>query len=107
MTKRSLFKSGARDLNEGEILALLNARNVRFVMLRPGDGADLLVMISPMELWEVKNPDQPESKRLLTQEERITMAYCLETGIPYHVIETVDDALYRLNLYFSRHESAV
>ena len=101
MTKRSLFKSGHRDANEGEILALLNARNVRFVMLRPGDGADLLVMICPLELWEIKNPDQPESKRRLTQEERITMEYCLETGIPYEVIETVEDALYRLNLYFA------
>jgi hypothetical protein len=102
MTKRSLFRAGHRDDNEQPILDLLNARNIRFVLLRPGDGADLLVMISPMELWEVKNPDQVESKRLLTQEERITFAYCLDKKIPYFVIETVEDAAYRLNLYFER-----
>jgi hypothetical protein len=50
----------------------------------------------------VKNPAQPDSKRILTQEERITFAYCLDTKIPYYVIETVEDAAYRLNLYFER-----
>lgn len=100
--KHSLYNKGKRDANEPEIIALLNARNVRYLMLRPGDGADLLVCVHPAEFWEVKSPAQPESKRRLTDDERELLAYCAATHIPYVVIETVDDAARRLNQYFGR-----
>lgn len=100
--KRSLFKKGHRDANEQAIIDLLNARNVRYIMLAPGDGADLVVQIHPMEFWEIKNPDQPMSKQAMTGAEYNQLDYCAATHIPYVVIKTVDDAADRLNKYFSR-----
>ncbi len=100
--KHSLYNKGKRDANEPEILALLNARNVRYLMLRPGDGADLLVCIHPAEFWEVKSPEQSPSKRRLTDDEKELLEYCTATHIPYVVIETQDDAAARLNNYFER-----
>lgn len=100
--KRSLFKKGHRDANEQQILDLLNARNVRYTMLAPGDGADLIVWIAPIEAWEIKNADQPPSKRRLTDDEKELLEYCTHARIPYVVIETQDDANDRLNKYFER-----
>jgi len=100
--KVSHFKTGNRDDNEKEIILLLNRRNVKYTQFKPGDGADLLIWISPMEVWEVKNPKQPPSKRQLTNEEKEAMAYCQEIGIPFIVIETLEEANDRLNLYFSK-----
>ena len=94
--------TGKRDANEQSILNLLNARNVRWTQLRPGDGADLLIWIHPMEVWEIKNPAQPPSKRRLTDDEKDAMAYCLATRIPYVVIEDIETAAHRLNTYFDR-----
>ena len=100
--KSAHFKTGKRDANEKFIIALLNARNIKYVQFKPGDGADLLVLISPMELWEVKDPAQPPSKRELTDVEKEQMAYCKNTKIPYILIMTVEDAAERLNNYFGR-----
>lgn len=98
--KTSHFKTGRRDANEKEIIELLNRRNVRYTQLKPGDGADLLVWIAPMELWEVKDPAQPPSKRKLTDDEMDAGDYCENTDIPYIVIMTVEDANQRLDLFF-------
>ena len=100
--KRSLFNKGHRDANEQAILDLLNARNVRFTMLGPGDGADLIVKIHPMVMVEIKNPQQPESKQALTECEQDERAYCTATGIPYAVVKTVDDMNKIINDYFAR-----
>ena len=100
--KHSLYNKGKRDANEPEILDLLNARNVRYIMLRPGDGADLIVGIHPMEYWEVKNPEQPPNKRELTDAEKELQVYCIYTGIPFVVINSMDDAVIRLNKYYGR-----
>jgi len=100
--KRSLFNKGHRDANEQAILDLLNARNVRWTMLGPGDGADLIIWIHPMEAWEIKNPEQPRNKQAMTGAEYNLMDYCTATHIPYCVIKTVDDAARRLNQYFGR-----
>ena len=100
--KHSLYNKGKRDANEPEILDLLNARNVRYIMLRPGDGADLLVCIQPAEFWEIKCPEQPPSKQAMTEAEREMLAYCTTTHIPYCVIKTVEEAAHRLNQYFER-----
>ena len=101
MTK-SLYKKGKRDANEPEILAYLKARNVRYTQLSPGDGADLIVSIHPMEYWEIKNPAHPPSKRKLTHDEYELLDYCTNMRIPYVVIETVDDAAHRIDQYFVR-----
>lgn len=98
--KSSHFQTGKRDGNEKEIIALLNRRNVKYTQFKPGDGADLLIWIAPMELWEVKDPSQPLSKRMLTEAEMEARVYCENTGIPYIVITTVEEAVERLNMFF-------
>ena len=100
--KTAHFKTGRRDANEKFIQELLNRRNVKWTQFKPGDGADLLIWIAPMELWEVKDPSQPPSKRELTDDENEARDYCKSTGIPYIVIETVEDANLRLNLFFDK-----
>ena len=102
MTKHSMYNKQHRDLNEAGILQILRAMNIRYTQLRPGDGADLLVWISPPELWEIKNPDQPPSKRKLTEDEQEADAYCHEAGITYRVISTEEEATQRINKYFMR-----
>ena len=100
--KSSHFQTGKRDANEKYIIALLNARNIKYTQLKPGDGSDLLIWISPMEHWEIKDPTQPPSKRTLTDDEKEAQAYCENTGIPYFVIMTVEEAAERLNLFFGK-----
>lgn len=99
---KNVYATGKRDSNESEILAVLKARNVRYTQLKPGDGADLIVSIQPMEYWEVKNPAQPPSKRALTPDEYVLLDYCTTMHIPYVVIETAEEAVDRLNRYFER-----
>lgn len=91
------FSKSHRDDNEPQILEFLKQAGVPFIQLREGDGADLLVLLTPMQFWEVKNPEQDPNKRRLTEAERQRMAYCHEHDIPYHVIETVDEALVAVN----------
>lgn len=100
--KPSLYNSGKRDANEREILEVLKARNVRYTQMRPGDGCDLIVWIHPMIAVEIKNPEQPESKRELTEDEKELKAYCDETRIGYHVIETAEEMNVIINRYFDR-----
>lgn len=97
---RAIYNSGNRDANEADIRNVLDARNIRYTQFKPGDGADLLIWINPMEIWEIKNPDQPPSKRALTRCEQETLEYCKQAGIPYVVIDTVEAAADRLNKYF-------
>ena len=102
MSKTSLYQKGKRDANEPEILAYLRTRNVRYTQLAPGDGADLIVSIQPMEYWEIKDPAQPPSKRKLTHCEYELLDYFTEMRIPYVVVETVEDAAHRIDQYFAR-----
>ena len=93
MTKRSIFKGAAnRDDNEPEFAQLLDAYRIQYAQGKPGDGYDLLIQMSPMQLWEIKNPLQPRSKRKLTAAEQAKKEYCEATGIPYYVLEYVDQA---------------
>ncbi len=91
------FSKGHRDANEPEILLLLHSAGVPFIQLHEGDGADLLTLLSPVEFWEIKNPEQDPGKRRLTEAERRLMTYCHEHDIPYRVIETVEEALVAVN----------
>lgn len=100
MAKRSLYQKGKRDANEPEILEFLRARNVRYTQLAPGDGADLIVWISPMVLIEIKNPEQPPSKRRMTNDEYAACDYCTHNHIPYFVIETMDEISVILDRHF-------
>lgn len=99
---RSLYNRGKRDANEPDILDFLKARNVRYTQLSPGDGADLIVAIQPMEYWEIKNPAQSISDRKLTHCEYELLDYCTNMHIPYVVVETVEDAAHRIDEYFRR-----
>lgn len=99
---KNLHNSGKRDENEGEILALLRARNIKVTQFRPGDGADLLIWINPLIVVEVKNPKQPPSKRQLTEDEKETEQYCEGIGLPYYVVEYVEEVNDIINRYFAR-----
>jgi hypothetical protein len=99
---RPSFSSGKRDANEAQILELLDRRNIRYLQLHPGDGADLIVEIHPMIFVEIKNPEQPPSKRQLTEAEEEQRAYCTAARIPYHVIETPEQMAEIINQYFER-----
>lgn len=100
--KRGIHNTGNRDDNEPEIIEYLNRRNIHNVQLKPGAGADLIVSINPMEYWEIKNPQQPPSKRKLSDAESQLLLYCTATRIPYVVIETVEEAAERIDQYFER-----
>lgn len=102
MTRHSYYKTGKRDANEKEINKILLARGVRWTDLKPGDGADKIIWIQPMEIWEIKNPDVRPSDRKLTDAEKIALEYCTRMKIAFCVIETQEDAVNRLNLYFDR-----
>ncbi len=96
MTKRyrpNIFKGQAdRDDNEKDFILVLKAYGVQYAYGKPGDGFDLLVQIQPMELWEIKNPKQPPSKRMLTEAELNKQAYCEMHGIPYRVLTQAEQA---------------
>lgn len=88
-----IFKGQAdRDENEKDFIKVLKAYQVQYSQGRPGDGYDLLIQIQPMELWEIKNPKQPPSKRQLTEAEIFKQAYCNSHDIPYRVLMYVNDA---------------
>ena len=95
-TKRyrpSVFRSGDRDDNERHITAVLSRWKVHYIQMPPGAGFDLLVMVNPVELWEVKNP---ALKWSLTKTEQAAKTYCRERGIPYRIIETMEQAVDQL-----------
>lgn len=82
------FAVGHRDLNEPLITAVLLRAGLGYILLREGDGADILVKDAPMYFVEVKNPQQPPNKRRLTNDELVLQLECINRGIGYYVIET-------------------
>jgi len=90
---------GHRDANESQIIDVLDNYHIDYIKLHEGAGADLLVLLNPMELWEVKNNEQPPSKRVLTPLETYRQAYCGMKHIPYRVIETAEQAAEVLGNY--------
>lgn len=94
---RAAYNTGNRDRNEAEIIRVVKAMGVRVTKLKPGDGADLLIWVRPIQVWEIKNPEQAPSDRKLTGSELEALDYCAREGIPYRVIETVDEAVAEIN----------
>ena len=94
---KAAYHTGNRDRNEAEIIRVVKAMGIRVTRLKPGDGADLLVWVRPIQVWEIKNPAQKPSDRLLTGNELEALDYCAREGIPYRVIETVDEAVAEIN----------
>jgi hypothetical protein len=88
--RRSMFVSGNRDRNEKNITAVLDRYGVPYCHMPPSAGFDLLVIVSPVEFWEVKNP---EVKWSLTRAEQERKSYCKAHGIQYRVIETMEQAV--------------
>jgi len=104
MTKRyrpSVFGVGGRDSNEPHITAVLDRYHVPYVLMPPQAGFDLLVFVSPLECWEVKNP---EYKWSLTKAEKERLDYCKRIGIKYRVIEMMDQAVDALTAIHGRKE---
>lgn len=83
----SQFKRGKRDANEAEITAVLKAAGYEYILLTPGHGADILLIMNPVAFVEVKSK---EGK--LTETEKALMWHCQIQGIPYHIVRTADDA---------------
>ena len=82
------FAVGHRDLNEPLITAVLSRAGIEYILLREGDGADILVKDNPMYFVEVKNDSQPPSKRKLTDDEIRLQAECERNGIEFYVVLT-------------------
>lgn len=85
----SVFNQASRDRNESKITAILERFHVPYVLQPPQAGFDILVFTSPLECWEVKNP---EYKWSLTKAEKERMDYCKRNGIEYRIIEMIDQA---------------
>ena len=97
-----LFRGKAnRDNNEPAFTALLAHWHIEFSYGNPGDGYDLLVQVAPLELWEIKNPEQSAHDRKLTTAELAKQAYCKERGILYLVFEYTDQAAEHLSNHFA------
>jgi|SRR5262245_38569371 len=90
---------GHRDANEKQFTEYLRRANVKYFLLPEGAGADILIYLQPMALFEIKNPAQPPSARTLTDTEKDTQEHCNERGIPYYVFETVEQMAAVLNHY--------
>lgn len=86
----SVFGAANRDRNEPKITAILDRFSIPYCKMPPQAGFDILVMLSPVELWEIKNP---ETKWTLTKAEQERKTYCKRNGITYRVIETIDQAI--------------
>ena len=89
MPKR-VFQKGSRDSNESSITDVLDRLQIPYVKQSPHAGFDLLVFLSPLECWEVKNP---EYKWTLTKAEHARREYCKHNGIPYRVIEHIEQVV--------------
>jgi hypothetical protein len=92
MSGRSHFKKGNRDGNEDEIKAVLRAAGVKYLILSPGQGADLLLVVNPVTFVEVKSLTGK-----LTETEKAMKWDCEEKGIPYHVVRTAAETAAMLN----------
>lgn len=88
--RRSVFLSGNRDSNEKDIIAVLDRYRVPFCLMPPTAGFDILIMVNPVQFWEVKNG---ALKWTLTKAEHRLKNYCQMEGIPYVIIETMEDAV--------------
>lgn len=88
MGKRRIFQKGSRDDNEKGITEILRIRKIKYALLSEGDGADILIYISPMAFVEVKNPSYEWE---YTEKELEVQAYCKDLKIPYHTVETPEE----------------
>jgi hypothetical protein len=84
------FNVGKRDKNESMITEVLDYANLRYKLLPPGFGADILIL-DWMSFIEVKNPEQIPSKRKLTQDELELQKFCEENGTAFDVVETPEE----------------
>lgn len=94
MTRKKIFASANRDENESKITTLLIHLQIPYCLMPATAGFDILVMTAPMEAWEVKNSSY---KWTLTKAEQERKEYCKRHGIPYRIIETVEQAVDALN----------
>ena len=91
-SRKTHFHRSNRDRNEPEITAVLRAAGVRYILLSPGAGADLLLVINPMAFVEVKSADGK-----LTEVEKAVRWECEERGIPYWIVRSADEMVAALN----------
>lgn len=78
---------------------------MRHFLLPEGFGADLLLLISPMQFVEIKNPDVPKADRQLTDKEREIKLFCDENKIPYAIVETPEEMAEIINKYIEKLEA--
>jgi hypothetical protein len=84
---QNLFRTGRRDKNEGKIKEYLDSKSIIYVVLVPGQGADLMLIISGGVVFvEVKDPEASKSRQKLTPTEEQFKQLCAETGIEYIVV---------------------
>lgn len=102
--RHTIHKRGSRDKNEKLFTEYLRRANVKHELLPEGFGADILLFIAPMHLIEIKNPDVPKSDRALTEKEKEVQEFCAEAGIPYFVVEQVEELAKIINDWIDKQE---
>lgn len=85
-SRARFFNVGNRDKNEPQITQVLDAAHLRYKLLPPGFGADILIFEPGLYFCEIKNPSVPPSKRKLTDDELSLQALCAATGTDYFVV---------------------
>lgn len=85
-----------KDANHRDIVEALEKSGVHCIDMTgdPAIGFDLLLIYrSHKEIVEVKDGDKPESARRLTDGETNRKTEVERRGVPYRIVESVDDAL--------------
>lgn len=91
---------GRRDANEPEIVSGLRKCGILVLKMPRSIGFDLLLIGTQIGVvcGEVKNPEQPASKRRLTDHEREVKELIELKGGRYVILETTDDIAALLEL---------
>ena len=90
------MRAQRKDRNQGEVVAVFRRCGCVVVPMSREAGFDLLVGLSGGRGWvcvEVKDGELPPSARRLTEAEVEFRVLCKSKGLPYRVVETIEDAL--------------
>lgn len=88
--RQNVNRIGKRDENEPEFTEYFRAAHIKYRLLPPKFGADVLVLMSPMWFLEIKSPLQAPSDRRLTPDEVDLQTHCEAEGVSYLVALCVD-----------------
>lgn len=89
---QNFYRAGRRDENEKEIKRLLKELDIPFVVLLPGQGADLLLLLFGQTVFvEIKNPNASKQRQQLTDTENTFRELCNARKVYYVVVSSVEE----------------